>query len=84
MPSQSRKPNILEHELVPHHEIVPPEEAVEILKKLGVRAEDLPMIREKDPVARELGAKPGDIIKIVRKSANAEEIVVYRIVVGGL
>jgi len=74
---------ILQHELVPRHEVVPVEEAAEILRKLGVKPEQLPWIRASDPVARAIGAKPGDIVKIVRKSPTAGEIVVYRYVVPG-
>lgn len=74
--------NILEHELVPKHEIVPPEEAVRILRELGVKPEQLPWIRVTDPIVRILGAKPGDIIRIYRKSPTAGEVVVYRFVVG--
>jgi len=74
---------ILQHELVPKHEVVPVEEAAEILRKLGVKPEQLPWIRASDPVARAIGAKPGDIVKIVRRSPTAGEIVVYRYVVPG-
>ncbi len=78
-----KKFDILKHELVPKHEVVPIEEAVKILKELGVRPEQLPWIRASDPVARAIGAKPGDIVRIVRKSETAGEIVVYRYVVAG-
>ena len=74
---------ILQHELVPKHEVVPVEEAAEILRKLRVKPEQLPWIRASDPVARAIGAKPGDIVKIVRRSPTAGEIVVYRYVVPG-
>ncbi len=79
---QSKKFDILEHELVPKHEIVPYDEAVRILKELGVRPEQLPWIRVTDPVVRRIGAKPGDIIRVYRKSPTAGEIIVYRYVVG--
>ncbi|NPA96828.1 MAG: DNA-directed RNA polymerase subunit H [Crenarchaeota archaeon] len=72
---------ILEHELVPKHEVVSPEEAVEILRRFGIRPEQLPWIRSSDPVARAIGAKPGDIVKIIRKSPTGGEVVVYRYVV---
>jgi DNA-directed RNA polymerase subunit H len=39
-------------------------------------------LRADDPVAKELGLKPGDIVKVIRKSENAEEVVTYRYVVG--
>ncbi len=82
MPKQKKSFDILEHELVPKHEVVPPEEAARILRELGVRPEQLPWIRATDPVVRRIGAKPGDIIRIYRKSPTAGEIIVYRYVVG--
>ncbi len=78
-----RKSKILEHVLVPKHEVLSPEEASKVLKKLGVSPSKLPWIRASDPVARAIGAKPGDIVKIIRKSPTAGEIVVYRYVVPG-
>ncbi len=74
--------NILEHELVPKHEVVPPEEAVRILRELGVSPPQLPWIRVTDPVVQAIGAKPGDIVRIYRKSPTSGEVVVYRYVVG--
>ncbi|ABM81393.1 DNA-directed RNA polymerase subunit H [Hyperthermus butylicus] len=82
MARQKKKFNILEHELVPKHEVVPPEEAARIIRELGVRPEQLPWLRATDPVARAIGAKPGDIVRIYRKSPTAGEVVVYRYVVG--
>ncbi|MCC6010915.1 MAG: DNA-directed RNA polymerase subunit H [Desulfurococcaceae archaeon] len=73
--------NILEHELVPKHEIVPPEEARKILKELGVEPWRLPWISLNDPVVRAIGAKPGDIVRIYRKSPTAGISIVYRYVV---
>jgi len=78
-----RRSKILEHELVPKHEVLPPEEASKVLKKLGVSPDKLPWIRASDPIARAIGAKPGDIVKIIRKSPTAGKIVVYRYVVPG-
>lgn len=78
-----KKFNVLRHELVPKHEIVPVEEAVRILKEFGVRPEQLPWIKASDPVARAIGARPGDIVRIVRRSEIAGEVVVYRYVVAG-
>jgi len=78
-----RKVKILEHELVPKHEVLSPEEALKVLKKLGITPDKLPWIRASDPVARAIRAKPGDIVKITRKSPTAGETVVYRYVVPG-
>ena len=72
---------ILQHELVPEHRVLSLEEAAELLRRLGVRPEQLPQISINDPVVRLLGAKPGDIIEIKRKSPTAGESRYYRIVV---
>jgi len=74
-------PRILEHELVPEHRILSLEEAIEVLRRLGVPPNRLPRISINDPVVQLLGAKPGDIIEIKRKSRTAGEAVYYRIVV---
>lgn len=73
--------NILEHELVPRHEVVPPQEALELLRKLGIEPWQLPWISADDPVVKAIGAKPGDIIRIIRKSPMAGEFIAYRYVV---
>ncbi|MEM0044193.1 MAG: DNA-directed RNA polymerase subunit H [Sulfolobales archaeon] len=75
--------DLFKHELVPIHELVPVEEAVKILKELGVKPEQLPWIRASDPAVRAIGGKPGDIVRIIRKSPTAGEIVVYRYVIAG-
>jgi len=78
-----KKPTILDHELVPKHEILSPREAAEVLRRLNVRPDQLPWIKASDPVVIAIGAKPGDIIKITRKSPTAGEVVVYRYVIPG-
>jgi len=76
-----KKPNILEHELVPKHEVLSPREASALLKQLGIKPAQLPWITIDDPVVKALKAKPGDIIRIIRKSPTAEEAIAYRYVV---
>lgn len=84
MRSQSKiKIDPSKHELVPKHEVLSIEEAYELLKGLGIRPERLPWIRASDPIAKMINAKPGDIIKITRKSALSGEIVTYRYVISG-
>ncbi len=77
----SKQVNILEHELVPKHEVLSPEEALKVLKELGVQPWQLPWISANDPVVKAIGAKPGDIIRIIRKSPTAGVSVAYRYVV---
>ncbi len=81
--SGKKKIRIMDHELVPKHEVVPKEEAIKILKELGVTPQQLPLLRASDPVAREIGAKPGDVVRIIRKSPTAGKIVIYRFVIAG-
>lgn len=59
------------------------EEARALLRTLRLRPWQLPWIRSSDPLVHTVGAKPGDVIKIVRESPTAGEIVVYRLVVPG-
>ena len=72
---------VTDHIYVPKHEIISEEEAQELLKRIHARPEQLPYIRVSDPVVRELGAKPGQILKITRRSETAGEAVYYRYVV---
>ena len=75
--------NIFEHELVPKHEILSPEEAKELLKKYRTKPHKFPRIRASDIVAIAIGAKPGDILRIIRESPTAGKYVTYRHVVPG-
>jgi DNA-directed RNA polymerase subunit H len=77
----SEKINILEHELVPKHEVLSPEEARKVLEELGVEPWQLPWMSANDPVVRAIGAKPGDIVRIIRKSPTAGLSSAYRYVV---
>lgn len=67
--------------LVPKHEILKESEAEELLKLLGVSKEQLPKIKSTDPIVKEIGAKPGDIVKITRKSHTAGFSIFYRLVI---
>ena len=75
--------DVVKHIYVPKHEIMPKMEADEILSIYNVRPEQLPIIFLSDPVMKELDPKPGDMIKITRKSSTAGESIYYRYVVEG-
>ncbi|MEW6295384.1 MAG: DNA-directed RNA polymerase subunit H [Candidatus Diapherotrites archaeon] len=79
MASKDNK-SILNHYLVPMHEIVPENEAKEIIKKYGNLKEKFPLILRTDPVIEEIQAKKGDLIRITRNSLTAGKSVSYRIV----
>ena len=69
------------HILVPKHEIMIKEEAEQVLEKYHCKATELPLIFANDPAIVGLGVKPGDMIKIIRKSATAGESFYYRYVI---
>ncbi|NIR86318.1 DNA-directed RNA polymerase subunit H [Candidatus Bathyarchaeota archaeon] len=75
--------DIFEHELVPKHELLQLEERQKVLAEYRVQPYQLPRITTSDPAAKVIGAKPGDIVRIIRKSPTAGEYVSYRYVVEG-
>jgi DNA-directed RNA polymerase subunit H len=81
-PEKAPQPfDIFAHELVPKHEILSKEEAEEVLTKFHVKPYKLPHIKASDPAVKAIGGKPGDIIKITRKSPTAGYAFYYRYVV---
>jgi DNA-directed RNA polymerase subunit H len=70
-----------DHVYVPKHEIMTKKDAEEVLKKYNCMPTELPLIFVNDPAILGLGVKPGDMIKITRKSATAGESIYYRYVV---
>lgn len=72
--------NIFDHELVPKHRVLTQEEKKKLLERYKVTARQLPRITMRDPAILTIGAKPGDIIEITRKSPIAGKIKYYRIV----
>ena len=66
------------HDLVPEHDIITDKEIEEIEKEYGINREQLPKIKAGDPAAKAIGARPGDVIKIVRESETAGRHVVFR------
>jgi DNA-directed RNA polymerase subunit H len=77
------KLDIREHVLVPKHEILSEAAAKKVLERYRVVPHQLPLIKSSDPVAKAIGAKPGDILKITRESPTAGRTIAYRHVVEG-
>ena len=69
------------HAYVPKHEIMTKKEAEEVLQKFNCNETELPLIFVNDPAIVGLGVKPGDMIKITRKSGTSGESLYYRYVV---
>ena len=66
---------------MPKHEILAKKEAEQVLENFNCNPTDLPFIFVNDPAILGLGVKPGDMIKISRKSGTAGESIYYRYVV---
>ncbi len=79
--TKKKKIDVLLHELVPKHYLLTKEETKELLEKFKITVTDLPQMFEKDPVAIAIGAKEGDVVKIVRQShTTVKSIDYYRFV----
>jgi DNA-directed RNA polymerase subunit H len=74
---------VTNHIYQPKHEILSKEEAEQVLKKFHVRTNQLPYIMSNDKGLEDLDVRPGDILRITRKSPTAGESVYYRYVVEG-
>src|SRR3989304_1755939 len=73
--------DIFEHALVPRHEILTEKEQIQLLAKYKIQPYQMPQVKSTDPAVKAIGAKPGDILRIIRKSATAGEHIAYRYVV---
>ncbi len=70
-----------DHVYVPKHEIMSKKEAEEVLEKYNCKPTELPLIFANDPAILGLGVKPGDMIRITRKSPTAGKSLYFRYVV---
>jgi len=71
----------MKHVLVPKHELLPQEEHKELMDSMYITSKSkFPEIKfHIDPIARCIGAVPGDIVKITRPSSSAGESIIYRV-----
>ncbi len=75
--TKKKKIDVLLHKFVPQHLLLTKEESQELFEKYKIEVTDLPQIFEKDPVAIAIGAKEGDIIRIVRDSQTTVKNIDY-------
>jgi len=75
--------NITKHRLVPEHTVCSVSEKKKLLADYSIVSGQLPQIRSHDPMVRHLGAKKGQVLKIIRDSDTQPgfKTISYRIVV---
>ncbi len=75
--------NVLDNELVPKHRVLDNEEKAMIYKQYNIREDsqvaELPRF---DPVAMAIGARPKQLVEIIRPSASAGTSIFYRLCKG--
>lgn len=74
--------NVLDHVLVPHHEIISDADVKNIMEKYKMKDISLfPEISRFDPVALSIGMRPGEICRILRPSKTSVVSYYYRLCV---
>jgi DNA-directed RNA polymerase subunit H len=81
--SEKKVLKISDHIYQPKHEILLKTQAEEVLKKYNTKPSQLPYILQSDKGIEDIEPRPGDIIKITRRSPTSGESVYYRYVVEG-
>lgn len=72
--------DVTQHRMVPPHRILKPDEVTELMKVKNISNPEAQLlsIDSQDIQARVLGAKPGDIIEVLRHSDTAGQTKVWR------
>ena len=74
---------VSKHTLIPKHSKLSDKDKKELFERYNITIKELPRIKNSDPAIASLNAKPGDVIKIERKSLTAGKSLFYRGVIHG-
>lgn len=75
-----KKIDVTQHVLTPKFSKLSPEEIKNLLETYNISDVQLPVISEKDPVAKAANLKAGDMIKIERKTSTGKSDYYRRVV----
>lgn len=53
----------------------------QLLAEYKILPYQMPQVKANDPAVKAIGARPGDLLRVIRKSATAGEHIAYRYVV---
>ncbi|WP_292365883.1 MULTISPECIES: DNA-directed RNA polymerase subunit H [unclassified Methanoculleus] len=73
--------DVLNHEMVPDHQIMDEEEVADLLATYHISLEQLPKMYHDDPAVKAVGGDIGNVIRITRDSRTAGRAEAYRLVV---
>ena len=76
-----KKFKVDKHLLIPKHTKLSDKQKEKLLEQYSISLKELPRILKTDSAIESLDAKPGNVIKITRKSLTASEAIFYRVVV---
>jgi len=77
----STKINVLDHLMVPNHQIMSEEEVKALLSRYNITYDQLPRVFHDDPAIKLIGGKVGEVVKIVRISQTAGVAESYRLII---
>lgn len=78
---KKQKFKVDKHTLTPKHVKISEKDKAQLFEKYCVTSKEMPKMLRTDSAIKDLEPKPGDVIKIIRKSATAGESYFYRVVI---
>lgn len=77
----SSRINVLDHIMVPNHQVMSEEEVQALLARYSITFEQLPKIYHDDAAVKQINGKIGDVVRIIRQSQTAGIAEAYRLVI---